>query len=215
MARIIGGYGRGRGHSLFFPARGARRARARTRHGMPSYHVVGMTTADMVFALGRMQSIRQSTRVRGVHTGAIAAVLWACKVDPDVVKAAAALGLSVAGFLHTVLPDDAHVLCRQAKVGIALQRQSLFWLSPEVQMQSAWSSRAELIEVADRAVWLPGWLSFVPAPGSAAVGARSAAAGIVLVGPRTITHAATTRTIRASNQQFASWYSAGTEMPLG
>ena len=109
----------------------------------------------------------------------------------------------------------AHVLCRQAKVGIALQRQSLFWLSPEVQMQSAWSSRAELIEMADRAVWLPGWLSFVPAPGSAAVGARSAAAGIVLVGPRTITHAAITRTIRASNQQFASWYSAGTEMPLG
>ena len=62
------------------------------------------------------------TRARGIHTGAIAAVLWACKVPLNVAAAAAVLNLSLVDYLHTVLPADAHDQCTNSIVLAASQR---------------------------------------------------------------------------------------------
>jgi len=181
---------------------------------MPSYHVVGMTAGDMVFSMGRIASVGSATRIRGVHTGALSVVLWACKLDADFLKASMAAALPLMRFLDAVLPPNAHELCREAKVGIVLRRQNALWASPSTTVISSWPSRAALMQCVAQAVWIPRWRNLFVAPGTAAGLAVAAAAGIVNVGPQRATHPATITSIRVTQKQFDSWWEGGRSMPL-
>ncbi len=180
---------------------------------MPSYHVVGMTAEDMVFALGRINGVTDATRIRGVHTGALSVVLWACKLDPDFLKASMVAALPLVQFLDTVLPPNAHVLCREAKVGIVLRRQNALWASPAVTVISNWPSRAALLQCVAQAVWIPRWRNLIVAPGTAAGLAVAAAAGIVSIGPQRATLPAAMGTVKVAPLQFDMWWAGGREMP--
>lgn len=173
-----------------------------------------MSTGDAIFSFGQMQSVQDATRVRGVHTGALAVVLWACDVNTVIIKAAMAIGPTVVDFLDLVLPPDAHVQCRNKKIGIVLRRQNSLWASPVTVTRTSWPSRGELIKTVAQAVWTPGWINMMVAPGTAAGLACKAAAGIVAVGPQRETTPIVIRSIQASPAQFDSWYSGGLEVPL-
>lgn len=181
---------------------------------MKSYLVFGMTAGDAIFSLGQMKSVGEVSRVRGVHTGALAVVLWACSVDAVVLKAAMAIGPPVVEFLDSVLPPDAHELCRAKKVGILLRRQSSLWASPTTVTLTSWPSRGELIKTVAQAVWTPGWLNVIVAPGTAAGLACRSSAGIIVVGPQRATTPSPMRRVLGSSAQFDSWYNGGLEVPL-
>ena len=181
---------------------------------MPSYHVVGMTVGDAIFALGRMSHVATVTRMRGVHTGALAVVLWACQLDPAFLKASVAVGLPLMRFLDAVLPPNAHDRCKHAKVGIVIRRQSALWASPTVVVVSSWPSRAALMQCVAQAVWIPRWRNLLVAPGTAAgLAAGAVAAGIISIGPQRAFTASAVGKVVVSQRQFDSWWSGGVAMP--
>jgi len=82
-------------------------------------------------------------KARGVHAGAVAVALWACKVEPEVLASAAPLNMSFVQWLDAVLPANAHTLCT-GKITIATSMLGWTTRGPLVKFQR-WDTRDQLL----------------------------------------------------------------------
>ncbi|MBN22736.1 MAG: hypothetical protein CL678_15735 [Bdellovibrionaceae bacterium] len=111
--------------------------------------VVGETFQDalrLIKVLRTIAGAHKIGRVRGVHSGAVAVVLWACGVNADVVAAAAAVpGIGLRKFLDTVLPQNAADRTERGCVTVVTAEMSWAYTGKLVR-HTRWMTRDALIE---------------------------------------------------------------------
>lgn len=116
---------------------------------MKKLMIVGETFADglrLWKTLRTLDRAHKLGRVRGVHSGAVGAVLWACKVADAVVAAAAAVPqIGLRGFLDAVLPNNAADCAETHCVTIVTAERSWMYTG-KLTRHTRWLTRAALID---------------------------------------------------------------------
>ena len=99
----------------------------------------------LFFKLGAVAKAHPCGRIRAVHSGSVAAVLWACGVDKELIAATASVpNITLHSFLTAVLPHNAAALCEKKQVTILTQfGNEMFTKVPERHIR--WNSKSSLI----------------------------------------------------------------------
>lgn len=105
--------------------------------------LLGGNWRAVFWLLGWLRGRRGVERARGAHSGAVAAVLWACNVDPEVFVAALAATRSLGPALEATLPPHAHSLCNN-KVVVAVCPRGWYSRGPVVKV-GRWTSKTGVI----------------------------------------------------------------------
>ena len=129
--------------------------------------LIGRNFNDSIKLIKALQAVvKPIARVRAVHAGSIAAVLWACAVESTIIKAASAIpDITLEGFLRATLPIDAATRCERAGVTVLTQFGSSLFLK-QCDRHIRWTSKDDVIvSVLQACTALP---ALVPARATAA-----------------------------------------------